>query len=351
MVTNDLAPAPAALQQTRAPRPLPLFLHHVAEVGRTEPELAARALAGLRRYADADAGEPRPARPVIARHGAASVRDCGGDGPPVLLIPSLINPPDVLDLDADTSLAAALARSGSRALLLDWGDASARAALDVSGHVEHLLLPAIKGLDQLPALLGYCLGGTMALAAAQLTAVRKVATLASPWRFRAYPGSARAQLVSLLERAAPTAQQIGLLPMEVLQSAFWSLDTHRIVAKFAAFAAMEAGSAEANRFVRLESWANGGEPLPFPAAAQLIHGFFRDDQPSRGEWQVGGQRISSASPVPNLHLLADGDLIAPAAAAPPGPTLAARTGHVGLVLGQTARRTLHPKLFRWLLDG
>ena len=64
-------------------------------------------------------------------------------GPPAVLVPSLINPPDVLDLDEDVSLAAAVARMGRRSLLLDWGAARERADLDVGGHVEKLLVPLL----------------------------------------------------------------------------------------------------------------------------------------------------------------------------------------------------------------
>lgn len=351
MVANRVAPPDVAPQHERAPRPLPLFLHHVAQVAETDPALAARALAGLRRYAEVEIAEKRTQRPVVAAHGGASIRDCGGSGPPVLLVPSLINPPEILDLDRESSFAAALAAAGGNALLLDWGPAARRATLDISEHVENILVPLIETLGQVPALTGYCLGGTMALAAAQFTEVGKVATIAAPWHFSAYPEAARADLVALFDRAAPAAQQIGLLPMEVLQSAFWSLDPQRIVAKFAAFSGMAAQSPEAHRFAVLESWANSGEPVPFPAATQLIHNFFRDDEPGREEWRIGSARIRSECPIPCLHLLASGDRIAPAEAAPPGPALCAETGHVGLVIGAHARRDLHPKLFRWLLNG
>ena len=45
------------------------------------------------------------------------------------------------------------------------------------------------------------------------------------------------------------AQQLGALPMEVLQAAFWSLDPERTVRKFAAFGRLDPASAEARRFI------------------------------------------------------------------------------------------------------
>ena len=81
--------------------------------------------------------------------------------------------------------------------------------------------------------------------------------------------------------------------MEVLQSAFWSLDPERTVAKFAGFAELEPGSSKALRFVTLEDWANEGEALPFPAARQLLDGLAAavgGDQRQEGADVAGGRR-------------------------------------------------------------
>src|SRR5262249_37663815 len=121
--SSDLLPEHSALQHERAPRPLPLFLELVRQVSEREPELARAALAGLKAYQNAPRGAVAPPRAEIARVGGACLRDYGGSGPPALLIPSLINPPRILDLDPDVSLTAALAGMGRRVLLVDWGSA------------------------------------------------------------------------------------------------------------------------------------------------------------------------------------------------------------------------------------
>ena len=139
---QDLAPPSAAPQQTRGPRPLPLFLALLRDAALRNPELGQRALAGLRRYQQSAPPPPRVERPVFASVEGASLRDCGGEGSTLVLVPSLINPPDILDLDADCSLAGALA-ARHRVLLLDWGPAATRARLDLVGHVEALLLPLL----------------------------------------------------------------------------------------------------------------------------------------------------------------------------------------------------------------
>ncbi len=335
------------MQQRHAPRPLPLFLELVRIVSEQEPEVAARALDGLAKYERAQRVSLRPDRPAIAGVGGATLRDCGGAGAAIVLVPSLINPPHVLDLDETVSLANAVAAMGRRALLLDWGPASERADFDLGGHVEQLLLPLLHQLPEPPALVGYCLGGTMAIAAANLMEVDRVATVAAPWSFSAYPRASRDSLLALWRSAKVTAQGLRALPMELLQSAFWSLDPKRTVAKFAGFADLDADSANARRFVTLEDWANEGEPLPYPAARELIEDLFGRDLPGSGEWQVAGESMSDRLPCPLLNVTASGDRITPDGTAPAGEAVQIGSGHVGMIVG-SARSKLHAALAEFL---
>lgn len=335
------------MQQSHAPRPLPLFLELVRHVSEQAPDLAARALDGLARYEQAPRPKIRPDRPPVATAGPATLRDCGGNGRAVVLVPSLINPPHVLDLDRDVSLAQAIAGDGRHALLLDWGEASERGGLDLGGHIEQLLLPLLREIGEAPALVGYCLGGTMAVAAANLAEVERVATLAAPWRFSRYPDEARESLCRLWDSAKGVAQQLGALPMEVLQSAFWSLDPKRTVAKFAHFADLPPDSADAHRFVTLEDWANEGEPLAIPAARELIEDLFGRNLPGSGQWRVGGRTITDRLDCPLLNITAADDRITPVATAPAGNAVQIPAGHVGMVVG-SARSKLHEKLAEFL---
>src|SRR5690349_13031616 len=293
----------------RAPRPLPLFLELVREVSERDPELARAALTGLRAYERAPRRERPAPKPEIARVRGATLRDHGGSGPPVLLVPSLINPPRILDLDEQVSLTAAIARMGHRVLLLDWGECNDRHELSVSGHIEQLLLPLLREIGEAATLVGYCLGGTMAIAAANLVEIERVVTIAAPWNFADYPDASRRALADMWRHAQAAAKQLGALPMEVLQAAFWSLDPERTVRKFAEFGRLEPASPEARRFVELEEWANEGEPLPYPAATELIEEIFGKDLPGSGHWPVCGRAVSDELAVPALHLTSEHDQI------------------------------------------
>lgn len=311
------------------------------------PERLTRALAGLRRYQEAPRAPPAAFPPAVAERLGAKVRDYGGAGPPVLFVPSLINPPSILDLP-DRSLLRWLAREGGvRPLLLDWGwEVEARSSLSVAGHVEEVLLPLIEALGERPALAGYCLGGTMALAAAGPGGAPAVAAIAAPWRFSGFPDESRSALARLWKSAAATSEALGCLPMEVLQSAFWSLDPARTVAKFEAFAEMAEGSAEARAFVTLEDWANDGPPLPHQAARELFEDLFGRDATGRGEWRLADPAVLHC---PFLDIVSTSDRIVPAASATgAGERLELAQGHVGMVVGGRARAALWEPLAAWL---
>jgi polyhydroxyalkanoate synthase subunit PhaC len=307
------------------------------------PERMRRTLEGLRRYQEWPR-EPTPApMPAIARREGAALRDYGGTGPALLFVPSLINPPNILD-HRGRSLLRWLADRGFHVLLLDWGwPGPDRRGLDVAGHVERILVPLVKELSEPPLLAGYCLGGTMAIAAAARAPVRGLATIAAPWHFSGFPAEARATLAALWSGAEPTARALGLLPMEVLQSAFWSLDPARTVAKFEVFASMPEPQAVA--FVELEDWANDGPPLSEAAARETFEGFFAADLPGSGRWLAD----PAALPCPSLHVASTSDRIVPAAtAARAGERLELALGHVGMVVGSQAQEALWEPLASWL---
>jgi polyhydroxyalkanoate synthase len=325
-----------------------LFLEMLRSATAADPARMQRALAGLRRYQEAARLAPAPPMPVQAGAHGAALRDYGGAGAPTLFVPSLINPPSVLDM-GERSLLRWLAGQGMRVLLLDWGwPGPERRDMSVAGHIEQILLPLIAGLEAPPVLVGYCLGGTMALAAGQLASVRGVATLAAPWHFNGFPDDARTRLARLWADAQPTVAALGLLPMEVLQCAFWSLDPARTVAKFEAFA--ELVGAEADTFVMLEDWANDGPPLSEAAAREMFESLFAADASGTAAWRVGGEIIDPAAlAVPLLNIVSTSDRIVPHATAPrAGERLDLALGHVGMVVGSRARDQLWEPLAAWL---
>ncbi|MCW2337667.1 polyhydroxyalkanoate synthase [Sphingobium sp. B2D3A] len=295
---------------------------------------------------------------LLTRNGNAqrSISGADGDRAPVILIPSLINPPHVLDLAEQRSLLRYLGQQGHDALLLDWGtpDESERDA-DLAQHVERLLLPLLQGLDRPPLLVGYCLGGTLAIgAAARLRAlgepVAGVATIAAPWDFSAYDAPFRSQLAEIWGKAKPGCEALGLVPMEVFQTGFWSLDPDRTIRKYAAFAGMEADSPAFHAFIALEDWANEGAPLTLASGKDLAERCYGANMTASGQWSIHGTVANpQALDCPTLAIASTTDRIVPAAAVPPAAErIDIALGHVGMMIGSRAEAQLWRGLSDWL---
>lgn len=315
------------------------------------PERMKAALTGLNAYQKAPRTAGLPPMPVIARAGRASLRDYGGDGPPLVFVPSLINPPDILDIDAERSLLRWLSGRGVRLLLVDWGTPSATERdLDMAGHVETMLLPLLDALGEPAGLAGYCLGGTMAVAAAVLRPVSRLVLIAAPWRFAAYPADTLKALDELWTHSSTAAEAIGMLPMDVLQAAFWRLDPGRTIEKYVRFGTLDPADRQAQSFVRLEDWANDGPPLTFGAARELFDDLFASDLPGSGRWRVAGRVIDAAAlHIPTFEITSLADRIVPAATTPGrGERLDLALGHVGMIVGGRARAMLWEPLAAWL---
>jgi polyhydroxyalkanoate synthase len=344
----DVAPQHAG---PHGPRPLPVFLSMLGRETAGDPARLTRALAGLRAYQDAPREAPMPAMPVAAQAGRAVLRDYGGTGPSVVVIPSLINPPGILDLSPDTSLLRWLATQGLHVWLVDWGTPGPDdRALDLAGHVETLLVPLLRHLTAPPVLVGYCLGGTLAVAAAARTRVAGVALIAAPWHFAGYGPAARAALAATWAATEPLSSALGLLPVEVLQAGFWQLDVARTIGKYEAFADLPPEGPAARAFVRLEDWANTGAPLPHAAARALFRDFIADDQPGGGRWRIAGVTVDPMRlNCPAVEFVSRTDRIVPAATA-----IGLRDrrdlalGHVGMIVGARARAALWRPLVGWI---
>ncbi len=322
------------------------------EVTGGDRDRMARVLAGVRAYQGHSYRRNLDQPPPVARVGAARLLDYGGSGQAVVFVPSLINPPTVLDLAPGNSMLRWLAQQGVRPLLVDWGRPRARERrLSVGGYVTERLLPLIETLGERPAVAGYCLGGTMALAAAAIEPPRKLALIAVPWRFAGYGDEGRASLGGYWRGLASAADSLGGLPMEMLQPMFWRLDPEGAVAKFERFGALDPSSAAADAFVALEDWANDGPPLGPAVARELFEDFYEADQPGSGKWAVDGQAIDpNAIACPVLNLVSTRDRIVPAAAATDiGRRVNIDAGHVGMIVGSRGRALVWEPLRDFLL--
>jgi polyhydroxyalkanoate synthase subunit PhaC len=282
----------------------------------------------------------------------------------VLVVPSLINRWEVLDLSAERSLLRAMAAEGLRPYLVDWGtpDADER-RFDLAAYVQRLERAATfvgKRARRAPAVMGYCMGGTLAvaLAARRPRKVAGLALLAAPWDFHA-DKTGHAFLLSVGPMLAQLAETADGLPVDVLQTLFWSLDPWLAVKKFGRFLGMDQQGEHAREFLLLEDWLNDGAPLAGPVARDCLVGWYGDNLPGTNKWVVGGKRIVPARiKRPALVMIPSGDRIVPplSAAALVDPRhglknatrLDVALGHIGMMVSGRARELCWTPLIDWL---
>jgi polyhydroxyalkanoate synthase len=312
------------------------------------------------------------APPVAWQEGNTRLLDYGHTHPAarkrgacaVLVVPSLINRWEVLDLTAEKSLLRGMAAAGLRPYLVDWGtpdDEERR--FDLAAYVERLERAAAfvgKRSRRAPAVMGYCMGGTLAVAltARRPRRVARLALLAAPWDFHA-DKTGHAFLLSAGPMLAQMADRLGELPVDVLQTLFWSLDPWLAIKKFGRFLGLDPQSDSAREFVLLEDWLNEGAPLAGPTARECLIGWYGDNLPGEGRWVVGGKKVVPRKITrPALVMIPSGDRIVPplsaAALADPGRGLKNVTrldlplGHIGMVVSGRARELCWTPLIDWL---
>ncbi|QDO99864.1 alpha/beta fold hydrolase [Ferrovibrio terrae] len=329
--------------------------------------------AGLQRYRSHGWRRDLPDPPVAWREGSSRLLAYGEQGQdkensPVLLVPSLVNRAYVLDLAEGQSLARWLPSQGLRPFLLDWGDpGETEQHFDLAAYIAricHALRHLHDTTGQPPLLVGYCMGGNLALAAALASPedVAGLALLATPWDFHA-GGAHQAALVQALAPAlVPPAAKAGdappMLDVDMLQAFFWALDPFTALKKFTQFATLPAGGEAERRFVAMEDWLNDGVPLAGDVARECLIGWYGENRPVAGRWMVGDRAVRPQDwKKPALVVLPERDKLVPKEGAaallaqmPQATRLDSPSGHIGMMVGPRAEAGLWRPLADWLLS-
>jgi poly(3-hydroxyalkanoate) synthetase len=298
--------------------------------------------------------------PAIWTEGGSRLLDFGGEGPAVLFVPSLVNRAYVLDLTPGRSLMRWLPGQGFRTLLLDWGwPGEAERHFTLTDYVAGRLERALMALPGPAVLVGYCMGGLLALAAALRRPAIGLGLLATPWDFHAAPEeAARARAAAaLLPGLEPLMQASGTLPVDAIQALFAGLAPWGIPQKFRAFARLDPSSSRAAMFVALEDWLNDGVPLAAPVARETLGGWYGANSPARLAWRIAGAVVDpSAATLPTFLAIPHRDRIVPPASAralaarlPPGAVVhEVAAGHIGMAAGTGAEAALWQPLLHWI---
>jgi polyhydroxyalkanoate synthase len=302
--------------------------------------------------------------PAVWTEGGTRLLDYGpATGRPVLFIPSLINRAYVLDLAEGNSMLRWLAGQGMRPFLLDWGwpeEAERRFSLTdyVAGRLERAMTATARLAGTRPVLAGYCMGGTLAVAAAQRRPdlISGLALLAAPWDFHAPEPSRAIQAAESLPLLEPALAFSHALPVDLLQSLFALLDPWNVADKYRAFARLPPDSERARLFVDLEDWLNDGVPLAADVARACLREWYGENAPARGNWLIAGLPVDPTSiampafvAVPGHDRIVPPESARPLARLIPGAVLhQPAAGHIGMTAGARAEVSLWRPLLEWL---
>ena len=284
-------------------------------------------------------------------------------GIPLLVVPSLINRAYILDLSAETSLLRWLAARGVRPFLVDWGRPGAEErgfGLEdyVVGRLRRALERVCAKTGGPVQLLGYCMGGLLALGVTlqDPQSVRALALLATPWDFHAGGESQAALLASAFPALLPVMTFAGELPADAVQALFTALDPLLVPRKFLAFGRLHPESAQACRFVALEDWLNDGVPLSTAVARECLLSWYGENRTAVGGWSLAGRTVDpQALACPSFCVIPSRDRIVPPASAqalaealPDSRVLRPAAGHIGMVASARAPDRLWEPLLAWL---
>jgi len=303
--------------------------------------------------------------PVLWQEGSTRLLDYapGKAAPPLLLVPSLINKAYVLDLKEKRSLARHLANKGFRPLLVDWGapgdvERSFTMTDYVAGRLESALDAALKETKAKSlGMIGYCMGGTLALALAQRRpdALNRLAFLATPWDFHAGAPGRKEQMQAFAAQMDPMIEVQGELSIDLIQTLFATLDPFKVPSKFCKLAALDPTSAKSQDFVAIEDWVNDGVPLAGPVARETMWKWYGENTPAWGAWQIDGRPVLPEEvKTPSLVVVPSNDTIVPPESAlalfnilPNATKRVLSQGHISMMAGPKAASALYGPISQW----
>ncbi|MEH6403551.1 MAG: alpha/beta fold hydrolase [Sneathiella sp.] len=345
------------------------------EVEALLPELAQRGqtlvsdmMSGIEKYHSHPYSRNKTQPSPFWSHGSAQLLDYGkavaAGAPIAFIVPSLINKAYILDLKPERSFVDGLAEAGIHPYLLDWGEpGEEERGYFLEDYFQNILLPALdfvaKEKPTSPIhLLGYCMGGTLAVAQAsvQQDKIASLIALASPWNFHEGLNSGARFMISQNETWDSVLNGFGEMPVDLLQTFFASLDPNLCLNKFRMFNNLAMDSTRAEEFVALEDWLNDGIPLVKNVAAECFSGWYGDNSSYAGNWHINGNPVRPQTlSIPSLIAVPTSDRIVPPGSAlglaeqlPNATVINPPSGHIGMVAGSRAKVGLWQDVIDWI---
>lgn len=292
---------------------------------------------------------------------------------PVLLVPPLAAPAICFDLRRGNSLAEHLLHAGHPTYLLDYGPVQfADRDLGLEHWIEDVIPTAVRVVaadagGEPVQIVGWCLGGIMSLLVAadrQDLPLRSLALVASPFDVTAVPMVAPLRpITNVAGGSLVTAlyRMLGGAPAPIVKRAYQLAGIDKYVMKPYVIARNLDDRELLAQIEAVDRFTNRMLAYPGRTFGQLYHRFFRSNDLAAGFLDVGGRRIELADVAqPVLSVAGSGDGIAPERAVrhvadllPGAAEVRLETcpgGHLGVLTGRAAKRTMWPLLDAWLRE-
>lgn len=325
-------------------------------------------LTGIEAYRKHSYRRNMPAAPVLWDQGTTQLRDyrthrTEKGRPRVLVIPSLVNRYYVLDLEPQASFLRWLDDNGFDPFVVDWdGPGYLERGFSLTDYIAGRLEAALTAVKREPGgpifLVGYCMGGNLALALAlrRQADIAGLICLATPWDFHAENASHSLVMGQIGRQLEPVLQSLNELPVDMLQAFFSGLDPFQVLKKFQYFGTLDPASNGARRFVALEDWLNDGISLAAPVARECLTGWYGENTPVALQWKIENQIVDPGRlSKPVLNVIPSADRIVP----PESSRALSRqfkqvdefvpnAGHIGMMVGRSAAQDVWQPLAEWM---
>lgn len=287
-------------------------------------------------------------------------RELGGE--PVLLVPPLAAPALCFDLRRGCSVAEHLVDQGRRLYLVDYGTVSfSDRSLGLEHWIDEVLPRAIRAASAdaggAPVhVVAWCLGGILSLlthADQPELPIASIATVAAPIDMTAIPLIAPIKPLADITNGwilTPVYRALGGAPRALVKRVFQLSAIDKVVTKPYAIASHLDDRDFLAQLEAVDRFTDNMIAYPGRTFGQMYHRFFRSNDLSEGEVDLGGRRISLRRvKVPVLVVAGAGDSIAPQRAvqrlvdvldnAAEVRFETAPGGHLGVLAGRRARST------------
>lgn len=285
---------------------------------------------------------------------------------PVLLVMSLVSKAYIFDLRPGSSFVEVLLGKGLDVFVLDWGVPD---RLDADNtfetYCDNYLTGAVRatcdeaGSDGV-TLLGYCLGGVLALlhtAGNPESPVKTLVCMATPVDYsKMGPGTlltsdGRLDIDDMID-------ETGNVPADAILNSFKLLRPTGDLAGYANLWQNLWNDEYVEAYQAMTGWARDQIPFPGAAMRQSIRWFNRENALMSDTVRMGGRPVRLADiTCPFLSVLAENDHIAPPEAvgplidlvgSPDKTEMRLPAGHVGLMVGRAASKHTMPAIADWV---